>query len=419
MKSTVKELNGCRREIEVEVDTDETRKEWEKILGQYATKVNIPGFRPGKAPKDIVKRMFYREIKEAFLNSVAPKVLEKEIKSQNLQPIGVPVISEYHFKEGEPFRLKAQLDIWPDIRLPEYKKIKVKKRNISVTVKEVSKTLEELQLKAAQYMPVEDRGVSEGDYVIAELKGRDTQTNRFFPTEKIIIIAGDKSNEPVLNRSLIGLKPEESCDFVISYEKNHQNKKLAGKTIAYHLKVISIKERKIPEINDDLAKDLGEYESLKDLKKKIRENLIASKEKELRKEMAQEIMDHISEKSPFELPETLIEQEYTAIMRRLMSSQPQKDLTEEEVEKFKHEGREKAEQNIRNHIILKKIIEEEGIKVTEEEVQEELRAIAKANEMPLARVVEAFNREGKREELKETLLLRKAVDFLVDNAIIE
>lgn len=419
MKSTVKKLSECKREIEVEVGVDEVSEEWEKILRRYAQQAKIPGFRPGMAPKDMVKRMFYPEIKDALLNSLAPKALEKEFQIQNLKPIGAPVVHEIHFKEGEPFRLKAQFDIWPNITLHEYRNFEVKTKKVSVSEEEMKKALEELRLQAAQYVPVEGRGVVEGDYVIADVKGKDTNTRKLLPTEKAVIIAGDKDNDPILNQRLMDLKPGESCDFEIAYDKDHQNKKLAGRTIAYDLKVVSIKERKVPEVNDDFAKDLGEYEDLKDLKVKIKESLIASKEREMKKEIAQEIVNQISEKTPFELPETLVEQEYAAVMRRLLSSQPHKELNKDEAEKLKQEGKKRAEQNIRNHLILNEITEQEGIKVSEEEVQEELKVIAKANQIPLARVIESFDKEGRREELKETLLFRKVVDFLVDNAIIK
>jgi trigger factor len=419
MKSIVKKLDDWKREIEVEVDSHEVMEEWERILRRYAHKAKIPGFRPGKAPKDMVKRMFYSDIKEAVVNSLAPKALDRELRSQNLKPIGNPLVNELHFKEGESFRLKAQFDIWPDIKLPEYKNIEVKKRNISISEKEIEKTLEELRLKAAQYEPVEGRGVAQGDYVIAEIKGKDIPTKKMLPTEKALILAGDQGNEPVLNECLVGLNPEEKCDFEIAYKKDHQNKKLAGRKIAYNLEVVSIKERKIPSLNDDFAKDLGDYENLKDLIKEIKENIKAAKERESRKEMAQEIIKKIYEKAPFQVPETLLEQEYAAVMRRIMASHPQKELKKEEEEKLKKEAREKAEQNIRNHLILIKISELEGMEVSEEEVQEELKAMAKANQVPLAKLVQTFNQEGRREELKESLLYRKAVDFLVDNAIIK
>jgi len=419
MKSTVKELSQCKREIEVEIEADETLREFNRILAQYSSNAKIPGFRPGKAPKDIVKRMFYPEIKDFLINSLVPKALKQELQSQNLKPVGSPVVKELYFKEGEPFRLKAQLEIWPEINLPEYKNIKIKKKKISVTDEEINLSLEELRINASQYVPVEGRGVVDGDYVVAEMKGRDTKSKKFLPTEKVVILAGNPNNEEILNQNLVGLKPNEESHFVLTYNKDQKNKKLADKTIEYNLKVISLKERKIPEINDEFAKDLGEYENLKDLKEKIRESIIASKEKESKEEIAKEIIKNISDKLSFELPETLVEEEYKAVLNRLLSANPEQNIKEEEVKKLKAEGRRMVTDNIKNHMILTKIAEKENIEVSEEEIHEELNAIAKANNLPLAKVIDTVNREGKREDLKNTILFKKTVDFLVESAIIE
>lgn len=419
MKSTVKELSPCKREIEVEIDPGEVMGEFERILTQYSQKAKIPGFRPGKAPKDIVKRMFYPDIKDSLINYLAPKALNEELQSQNLNPIGSPVVNELHFKEGEPFRLKAQFEIWPEISLPEYRNIKVKKKKISVTEKEINQSLEELRLKSAQYVPVEGRGVIDGDYVIAEVKGRDTKTKRFFPTEKVIIIACAPDNEAQLNQKILGLKPNEEAHFVLSYNKEHPNNKLAGKEIEYNMKVVSIKERTIPEINDDFAKDLGEYEHLKDLKAEIKESLLSAKEKESKNEMAEKILKDISDRVSFELPDTLVEQETVAVLRRMLSSQPKKEPKKEDLEKSKEKARTKAKENLKNHLILRKIAEKEKIDVSDVELREEMKAIAQANTIPLDKVIDTINKEGRREELRNTVLFKKTVDFLVECAIIE
>lgn len=419
MKSTVKRLSQCKREIEVEIEADETLREFDRILAQYSSRAKIPGFRPGKAPRDIVKRMFYPEIKDSLFNSLVPKALKQELQSQNLKPIGAPVVNELHFKEGEPFRLKAQFEIWPEINLPEYKNIKIKKKKILVTDEEINLSLEELRINASQYVPVEGRGVVDGDYVIAEVKGRDTKSKKFLPTEKVVILAGNPNNEEMLNKNLAGLKPNEESNFVLTYSKDQKNKKLAGKTIEYNLKVISLKERKIPEIDDEFAKDLGEYENLEDLKEKIKESIVASKEKESKEEMAKEIIKNISDKLSFEFPEALVEEEYKAVLNRLLSANPEQNIKEEEVKKLKAEGRKMATDNIKNHMILTKIAEKEKIRVSEEEIHEELKAIAKANNLPLAKVIDTVNREGKREDLRNTILFKKTVDFLVESAIIE
>jgi len=419
MKSNIKILSECKREIELDIEADEVMKEFERIVAQFSSRAKIPGFRPGKAPIDIVKQRFYPEIKESLINSLVPKALSDELKTQNLNPVGMPVVNDLHFKEGQPLHLKAQFEVWPEFSLPEYKKIKVKNKKISVTDKEINESLEELRLRSAQYIPVEGRGVLKDDYVVAELKGKDLRTKKFLPQEKVVILAGHADNDEILNKELIGSIPGEEKNFTLDYDKNHQDKRLAGKKIEYNLKVVSIKEKKLPALDAEFAKGLGEYKSLKDLKEKIKKEIISSKEKATKQDMAEEIIKKISDKLSIELPETLIEQEYMAIMRRLLSSRPQQDLKKEDLEKFKTEGRSKAAQNLKNHLILKKIAEKENLKVSDQEMHQELKEIAKANNVPLAKVVDSVNKEGRREELRSSILFKKTVDFLVEHAIIE
>jgi trigger factor len=420
MKSEIKILSDCKREIELEIETEEVTKEFERIVAQLSTRTKVPGFRPGKAPKNLIKQRFYPEIKDSLINSLVPKALNSEFKAQNLNPVGMPVINDLYFKEGEPLRIKAQFEILPAFKLPEYKKIKVKKKNISVLEQEINQSLEELQSRSAEYTPVDSRGVVDGDFVVVELKGRDTKTNKFLPTEKAVVLAGHPENEKALNQNLMGLKSGEECNFVLTYDKNDKNPKLAAKKIEYNLKVISIKEKKLPKIDNEFAKDHGEFESLEDLKKEIRNEIRAAKDKAAKMEMADEIVKKIYDNLNLCLPETLVEQEYVAILKRHIAHQPQQqELIKEDLEKLKNEARIKAEQNIKNHLILKKIAEQENIDVSEEEIDEELKAIAKVNKVPLAQVVETVNKEGKREDLRTNLLFKKTVDFLVKNAIIE
>jgi trigger factor len=419
MKSNIKILGECQREIELDIEADEVMKEFDRIVTQFSSTAKIPGFRPGKAPRDIIKQRFYPEIKESLINSLVPKALNGELRTQNLNPVGLPVVNDLRFKEGEPLHLKAQFEVWPEFSLPEYKKIKVKSIKISVTDEEINQSLEDLRLRSAQYVPVEGRGVLEGDYVVADLKGKDLKTKKSLPQEKVVILAGHAENEEILNKKLIGSRPGEEKNFTIDYDKNHQNKKLAGKKIEYNLKVISIKEKKLPLLDDEFAKELGEYKSLKELKEKIRTEIISSKEKAAKQDMAEEIIKKISDKLSIGLPETLVEQEYAAVMRRHLSYRTQQDIKKEDLEQLKSEGKKKARENLKNHLILKKIAEKENLKVSDQEMNQEFKEIAKTNNIPLAQVIDTVNKEGKKEELRSSILFKKTVDFLVEQAIIE
>jgi len=419
MSNTIKKISECKREIELEIPVSEVKKEWDRVVDQYSSKAKIRGFRPGKAPKDMITQMYYPEIKETLIKNLIPRALNKEFAEKKINPVGQPVINDLHFKEDEPLRFKASIEIWPEINLPAYTGIKVQKKKVAITQKEIKESLEELRIKSAQYVPVEGRGVKDGDYVVAEIKGKNSKTKRFLPTEKVVILSGHQDNEEVLNQNLNGLKPGEQTHFAIQYKAGHENKKLAGQEIEYNLKIESIKEKKLPEIDDDFAKDLGDYKNLEDLKTKLKEQLHESKKNAHRRELAEEIIKNIVAQMSLELPESVVEQESTELLSHQLSSLPRQNLSKEAIDSLRESTRKRAVQNIQNHLILSKIAEKEKIEVSEEEIKDEMKAIAKTHNVSLARVVESINQKGQKEELKDNLLIRKTVDFLVKSAIME
>jgi len=416
--SDIKKQSECLREIEVEITASEADREYREILDDYAARVKLHGFRPGKAPRDLVKKMYASEIKEAMVNSLVPKALDAELLKAKINPVTTPVITNLDYQEGGAMRAKAQFEVWPEFELPSYKKVKVEKVDTTVTEDDVDKYLEELKLKAVQYLPADDRGVVDGDYVMVEIKGQDSKTKRYLPTEKAAVLAGHPENEPALNQNLLGAKAKEERSFNVKYSADHAKKRLAGKDIDYVIKVLSIKEKKIPELTDDFAQGISEFKTLQELKDRIQKDMEESKESQSRRETGNRVLEKISGQLNIELPETIVHQEQLAIIKNLLSSQPQANPTHEEMSRLESEAKQTAERNLKNHLILKQVAEKEKIKVTEEDTTEELQKIADANKLPLAGVKEALLKDGRIQEVKDRLMLKKVVDFLTDNAII-
>ena len=418
VKNNIRELSQCKREIDVEIPMATVRQEYTDTIRRFAESAKIKGFRQGKVPSDIVKRKFSQEIKDSIINNLVPDAVTKKLRDHNLKPVGSPVVTELFFEEDQPIKFKAQFEVWPEFELPEYKNIKVSRKKISVTANDVKTSLDDLQKRSVQYIPTEERGVIDGDYVVTEITSQDLETKKSLPKEKVVILTGHPENEKVLNDNLLGLKVNQKKDFSIHYPKDHKNKKLAGKNIAYSLKALSIKEKKLPAIDDDFAKELGEFQNIKELKTQLKKELRASKENVEKRDLMDEVVKLISDKVTFELPEVLVEEEAIAMVRRSLSSQPQhvqQALKKEDVEKLKEEMKDKAFQNLKNHLLLNKISEKENLKITEKEVEEEMGNIAKANNIALAKAKENI----RMDDLRENLLLKKTVDFLVENAIIK
>jgi trigger factor len=415
----LKIVSPTRRELNLDVPPAAVGEEFEKILAGIASKAKLAGFRMGKAPKDLVQRMFFAEIQKDVVDSLVPKALNEELKASGLRPVSVPVILDAHFEENRTLHARVAFEVLPEFELPDYKKVRLARREAAVDDKEIEQSLEELRQRAAEYVPAESRGVTDGDYVVVEVQGRDLRTKKAFPVEKTVVLAGHTENEPSLDQNLSGLKPGEGKTFSVTYPKDHANKKLAGKDVEYRLKVQSIKEKKVPPMNDDLAKTLGDYRGLEDLKEKIRSRLLASRESSGRNKAASELLEKISAGVTVELPESLVEDETRAVLRRILSGHPQTQLGKDQAEQMANEAKKQAEGNIKNNLILTKIAEKEAITVSEAEIEEEMKGLAQANQVPLEKVVETVDREGKRGDLEENILFRKTVDFLLGQAIIE
>lgn len=416
VKTVVTAPSMSRRELEIEVPPDEASREFEKILDDYASRAKLDGFRRGKAPREMVKRLFSDDIRDAVVESLAPRVLRESLRSESIDPVSTPVIRDVRFRSGEPFRFKAVVEVVPEFDLPPYKKIKVEKAAVAVEDAEIDRYLEELRQKSAEYTPVEDRGINDGDYALIEWKGKDLKTKRFLPTEKILVLAGHPDNEKGLNESLIGLKPQETRSLIIAYPPDHPQRKLAGREIEYLIKVISIKEKKVPEMTDEWAKDLGEFDSLAGLRAKVRGELEKAKAETARRARGEEAVRSLAQGITVDLPESLVEAEAQSILRGWAESL-KGGLTAPQIEELKLRAREQAEQSVKRSLILRRIADRERLSVSDEDIEEEIREMAKRNGVPLAQLVARISQEGKREDIRTALLARKAIDFLLENAV--
>ncbi len=422
MKSTVTTLSPSKKDIEFELGAEEVVPVFEKIVDDYARRIKVPGFRAGKAPRDMVKRMFPDELRNALIDEIAPKFLADELRAHDLNPVSVPVVHDIAFEEGGPLHYKAYIETWPEFDLPAYRKIKVDKVEAKVEDQEIEHALEDIRQKAAEYVPVEGRGVADGDYVVVEWKGRDLKTKRLMPTERAVVLAGHPENEKVLNENILGLKAGEEREFEIDHPADGPNKKVAGKSILYKMKVLNIKERKLPELNDDLVKVVGESGTLDGLRDRIRAEILKNRERGARNEMAEDILKTIAGGLDLELPESLIAREAESLVHRrfgVPAEQVEKSLPPEKWAEVKAQTEAQARRTILNHVLLSRIAEKEHIGVSEDELVQELQSLAQANRVPLARLRENLEKEGRLDEVRETLTLRKAIDFLVGEAIIE
>ncbi|MBM3306487.1 MAG: trigger factor, partial [Candidatus Aminicenantes bacterium] len=220
----LRDISPSRKEIGIEIPAGEFEKEYEKVLGDYTQRVKIPGFRKGRAPRDMVKNLFDHDIRHDVYDALIPRFLEEELKLLGLNPVNVPSVRDLEHQDGAALRCTAAFEVLPGFELPDYRTVQVPRKTAAVDDSDVDKTLEEIRARAAEFVPVVGRGVVDGDYVTVEMQGRELKTRRLLPVEKAVVLAGHAENEPALNERLAGMTPGESRSFRVSYAQDHANR---------------------------------------------------------------------------------------------------------------------------------------------------------------------------------------------------
>lgn len=416
----LKVVSPTVRELELEISAETVKKEYEKVLRDYVARVKLPGFRKGYAPRDMVQRMFEAEIKEAVLDNLIPDNLRQELEALKVVPVNIPTVKSVDFSLDGGVKYQVSFEVWPEFDLPaDYLEKKVEKEKTQLEETEVEAVLNRLRENAAEYLPVAERGVQNGDYVVIEIQGRETSSKKFMPVEKVVVLAGHQDNEPQLNEVLPGLKPGEEKTFIVNYPPDYRQKKFAGKEIEYRLKVLEIKEKKLPELNDDFARLVDEVENLEALKEKIRQDLVRHREDEARDKAINQYLEKLAADINLAIPESMLKEEAQAIIQRQFREEALKKIPSELWPGLMEQARKQAETSLKNHILLRKIAAREGLEITAEEFEQELKKVSESRNLPLDQLKAALARDGRDEEWKLNLLLRKTVDFLTGRIIIE
>jgi len=417
---SLKEISPTVRELYLEIPPDEVKQEYEKVLKDFVGRVKLPGFRQGHAPKDMVQKMFEAEIQETVLDHLIPESLRKKLESLQVVPVNMPTVKSVEFDLEKGVKFQVAFEVWPEFELPGgYLEKKIKAEEVKLDEAEVERVLNNIRENAAEYLPITDRGVQDGDYVVLEIQGKDLASKKFMPVEKIVVLAGHADNEPKLNEVLPGMQIAEEKSFAVKYPEDYQQKKFAGKEIEYRIKILEIKEKRLPELNDDFARTVDETPSLEALKDKIRQDLIKHQQSELNNKVINEFLEKLAAEVKLVIPESMVKEEAQAIISRQFRPEELKKIPEELWPRIYDQARHQAESSLKNHILLRKIAEKEGLAISDSEFEEELKKVAEERNLPLNRLKSALSQDNREEEWKLNLLLRKTVDFLSERIIIK
>ncbi len=427
MQVKVEDVSSVKKVLHVEIPEDTVVRELDNAYKQLKKTAKIKGFRPGKTPRSVLERMFKKDVH----NDVSSKLLQdsfvEALKETDLNIVGNPKIDPPQLDEKGPYKYDATVEIKPDIDNIDFKGLTLKKALYRITDEEMDAQLQMLQKNLAQQIPVtEDRGVTENDFVLIDYEGFEdgkpfSETQK---TENFIMKVGAGAISKTLDENLIGKNPGEDIEIIVNFPEDHFNQKLANHKIAFHVKLKEIREEVLPEIDDEFAKKLGPYETLDAVKNAITDNLKQGYDKRVEQELNEQIFQKLIEKTEFEMPESMIEYELNGIIDEVEKtlsyynkSMEDQGLTRESLAE-KH--RETAEKKVRRHLILDKIIDQEELTLSDQELDAGFNEMAQAVDQPVEAIKSYYNQDPSNLEFfKHTLLEKQAIKLIIGRSTIE
>jgi trigger factor len=431
MSVTIETIAPCRRRLRVEVDPGRVAGVRAEILQEFRKHASLPGFRPGKAPEPMVERRYAAEIDEELRTRLIPDTYREVIAEQKLRVVGYPEVTEVRYRPGQALGYTATVDVAPDFALPEYKGIPVKKKETPVTEEDVQQTLDSLRDQQAEFVNVEGRALKTGDFAVLNYTGvaEGRPIAELAPEEPTLgehkdfwLWITSDSFLPGFCDQLLGAQVGEKRQVLISFAADFPHKTLAGKKATYFVDIVAIKEKKLPEPNDDFARKLG-ADSLDALKDQIRKGLAAEREAEAKADMRRQVIDHLLSRVDFDLPDSLLARETRSIIYDLVRENTLRGVSKEALEEKKGEifdaASHSAKDRLRASFILDAIAERENITVTEAEVEARLASLAQRYRVAPERLKAQLTERGGLEDIEEQLRTAKTLDFLLANAKVE
>jgi trigger factor len=410
--------SSTKREIQVEVAAEEVTRETEALIRKYQKLARIPGFRLGHVPASVIRQRFAEDIRSQVVDTLVPRYFRQEVEKQGLVPVSQPQVSDLHVQEGEPLRFKANFEVLPEIKVEGYKELRAAKPIISVSDEEVEDSLKNLQEQHATFVSVEGRTLEDNDFAQVSLDGRpEDGQGQPVHMDDLLVEIGGSNTMPEFTENLRGRSVGDDVSFAVHYAADFSDPRLAGKTILYTVKVQAIKRKSLPELNDQFAKELGEFASLDEVRQRLREGIEAERKHQAERAAKEKLMAELIERNDFELPEALVERQVDIRLergRRALMAQGVKaeDIKKIDLNRLRAAERERARQEVKGSLLLDRIAEEENIGVDEEEINREVEALAtQARQSPEA-IRARLTHEGVLDRIRDRIRNEKTLDFL-------
>jgi trigger factor len=410
----------CRRELDLEIPADEVSKKMESVAKEFARIASVPGFRPGKAPVSLIRRRFADGIKDEVLQALVPQRVEKAVTEQKLTPVSQPHVEKLDFTEGQPLKFRAVFEVLPEFELGNYKDLELEMPAMDITDDDVTKTLEEMRERAAAFAPVEGRPAENGDFVQLKLMGTHAGGGEPVQADSVLCHIGAEETMEPFNENLRGANGGDHKNFDVEYPADYPDAKLAGKTYHYAVEVLGIKNKKLPELNDEFAKDVSDATTLDELKTKVRESLSAARDQKHKDLLHEKVLAAIVKLHDFPVPESLVEHQMDVRLERVVRSLAAQGVDPRAVNvdwvTLRRRQQERATEDVKAELIVDRIASAENIDVTDDDVNHELEHVASHSGESVAAIQARLTKQGTLDRMKAKLRSDKTLDWLAQNS---
>ena len=420
MKSKVRKLEGTAKQFEIEMPKETVDKVFEQVLEDIRKTAQIPGFRSGKAPLDIIRKNYHKDAADEVKRRLVPQAYQQVLKEHGLDPVSYPEVSDVNIGPSGTLTFKAKVDVGPELKVQKYKGLKVTTRKVSVTDEEVEETLARIRNMHADFSET-DRPVQKGDFCICDVEtfmdGKSISAKR----ENMWIEADKEASMLGMGEKLCGMKKGDRKDIELTLPEKYPDKKYAGKKAVFKVEIKETKEKKLPELDDELAGKMGKN-SMSEAREEIRTQLMERKEADAKITMKNQILEQLLKKYTMDLPASIVDRQFKVLMEKAENELTQKGVDKETIESHKKTLKdrlfEEAKNKVRAYFVLDAIAGLEKIDITEEETDNWLRSLADSYNQPFDDVKKYYQDHDLLGGLKEQLREEKTLDFLLSEAVI-
>ena len=426
MSLQVEKLEKNMAKLTIEVSAEELEKAIEKAYQKNKNKITLPGFRKGKAPRKMIEKMYGKEVfYEDAANELIPAAYDKALDECTETIVSQPQIDVVQLEAGKPFIFTAEVALKPEVTLGKYKGVEVPKADLEVTEEEVDAEIAKERENSARTITVEDRAVKDGDMTVIDFEGFvDGVAFEGGKGENYPLTIGSGAFIPGFEEALIGAEIGVETDVNVTFPEDYQAADLAGKAAVFKCTVKEIKEKELPELDDEFASEVSEFDTFAEYKEDMKAKLVSRKEEAAKGVKEEAVIAAVIEEASMEIPEAMIESQQRQMVEDFaqriqsqgISMEQYMQITGMDVQTLMAQTKPQAEKNIKSRLVLEAVVKAEGIEASEEDLNEEIKRMAEVYKIEEEKVVEILGEAGKK-QVAEDLAVGKAAQFLVENAV--